>query len=436
MFPFLDEGDVVFFEKVPFAKLKVNDIVVVCQGRHIFTHRVVYKKNNYLITRGDNCIQADGKIYPPQVIGRVSKVKRNGEVFDLKSIYLIQATIYFDEIQRINQIFQQQGINFVFLKGLPLYLHYQKAHPNRIFKDCDILVAEKDFSQAEKTLCSLGYSRAKKKLKLFNKTVKQAEVEYYKRVANLWVVFDIHREPGFISLRTGRLDSLYPSKLLDGLIIKFLKEKQFITRHDQQFPILSPANLIIYLALHFYQHNLRGEFRLEFLGQIIKFETENEAKREILLNEIKRVVRKFKLNNFVYPAFKLLAKYYPESGEKVLEDLILLVEPRSCYKKILDKLINRSNIFDMEEIRGRGVSRLKYHFLLSPLPLRSRIKIFFEPKIIYALLQAGYLLFKIYLGRIILCLARVSKKASTSLVAFFSETSKTMVKCLAILLAV
>src|SRR5581483_108881 len=88
MRPFFSDGDIVIIKKVEFSKIKTNDIVTVKKNKNFFTHRVIYKslhtseKNgrSYIITKGDRNIWSDGKIYPAQIIGKVEKIERDGEI--------------------------------------------------------------------------------------------------------------------------------------------------------------------------------------------------------------------------------------------------------------------------------------------------------------------------------------------------------------------
>ena len=150
MEPIFHENDVLYFKKIAFKSIKVNDIVSIKKGKQLISHRVIYKTNKYLVTKGDNNPISDGKIFPKQIIGKVYQVKRKGQIFDPEQLYLLQSTLYFQEIVKIKTKLDKQGINYVFLKGLPLHLYFEKTHPRRIYLDCDVLVDKKDFFKAEK----------------------------------------------------------------------------------------------------------------------------------------------------------------------------------------------------------------------------------------------------------------------------------------------
>ncbi|MGB9707692.1 MAG: signal peptidase I, partial [Microgenomates group bacterium] len=91
MFPLLQENDIVFFKKIPFSKIKINDIIVFKKNSQLITHRVIYKNKKYLITKGDNNPKSDGKIFSKQIIGKVYQIKRNGQIIKPETLYLIQS---------------------------------------------------------------------------------------------------------------------------------------------------------------------------------------------------------------------------------------------------------------------------------------------------------------------------------------------------------
>jgi hypothetical protein len=67
--------------------------------------------------------------------------------------------IWNQEIIKIKRAFEEENIDFVFLKGLPLHLYYEKTHPKRIYADCDVLINKKDFLEAEKIIIKFGYKK-------------------------------------------------------------------------------------------------------------------------------------------------------------------------------------------------------------------------------------------------------------------------------------
>jgi len=367
MLPILQENDVVYYQKFPFLWLKVNDLILFNKNKQLVCHRVIYKKG-YTITKGDNNPKIDGKIKSSQIIGRITKIKRNGQTYRLNDLYLFQSTLYFQEIVKIKKRFEKKKINFVFLKGLPLHLYFEENHPRRLYADCDVLVDKKDFDKAKKILSLSDYksndarfSPAQKKLK--NKGI---ESSFLKIINGVPVVFDIHLEPVFLMVQIDSLNPLYPQKLLDQLTDEFLKNKQQITINNQQFYILNTRYLILYLALHFFHHNFRGAFRLEFIDKVIRKSRLTDKK----WGEIMIEIEKYRLKNFVFPVFLLLKKYYQTPIPNFIN-----------FKNFTN--FKNSDIFNDETRLEAGINRFKNIFFLSPRPLIIKLGVFFNPAVIY-----------------------------------------------------
>jgi len=374
MEPFFHENDILYFKKVSFNKIKINDFIVIKQNRKLISHRVIYKTGKYLITKGDNSPRSDGKIYPKQVVGRVYQIKRNKQILNPENLYLIQSTLYFDEIVRIKNQFDRKKINYVFLKGLPLHLYYEGIHPKRIYADCDVLVEKKDFQKAEKILTKYGYKKAKTELSKVHNKIKSREVEnaYIKVVNHLAVMFDLHLEAIFMMTQLGSLNNLYPQKLVDLLTEDLLKTKKRVKINNELFFILNTQYLILYLALHLFHHNFQGAFRYQLLDTIIR----KEKPSNDTIKHLAGTIKKYRLQNFVYPVFILLKKYYKTPI------------PNSFLKEIKSKNgVNLQNlsIFD-DELRIRaGITRFKNLFFLSPEPWWKKIWVFFNPQVAYSI---------------------------------------------------
>jgi len=85
MYPFLKDGDVITVE--PFRApeggrldLVTGDIVAFCHpgtGR-LVVHRVIARRLGAVTVRGDNCTAPDGDIEEGALLGRVSRVERDG----------------------------------------------------------------------------------------------------------------------------------------------------------------------------------------------------------------------------------------------------------------------------------------------------------------------------------------------------------------------
>ena len=119
MYPLLLDGDILYLKKVKFSKIKVNDIITAKDSSRYFTHRVIYKGKNYLITKGDNNSVTDSRVYAKDIIGIVETVKRQGNILNSEQIYLLQSSLYFQEIIKIKNILEKDNIEMLFLKGSP-----------------------------------------------------------------------------------------------------------------------------------------------------------------------------------------------------------------------------------------------------------------------------------------------------------------------------
>lgn len=379
MLPIILPDDLVYYKKIPYKKCQVNDLVMIRKGKVIITHRIISKSKNYLITKGDNSPTSDGKIYPTQIIGKVYQVKRNGKIFNPENFYLIQSSLYFEEIVKIKRAFDKEHINFVFLKGLPLHLYFEKSHPRRIYADCDILVQRNSATSIDKLFINNNYKKVDTSLTNTLKSLKNktTEVSYYRKLNNFPIVFDIHFEISILINQLGKLEQLYPERLIRNLSGYFLQSKNRISVKNETFSILSNENLILYLALHFFHHNFQGEYRLEFLAKIIS--------KNIKTNweEIGTTILTYKLQNFVYPVFLLLRKYYKTSIPQIFLRQII---PASGKLNYINKNILKINIFNDEPRIRSGVTRFKNLLFLSPQPWWKRLLIIFNLQVIYSII--------------------------------------------------
>jgi signal peptidase I len=380
MLPILRPNDIVYFKKTPFLKIKVNDLIIFKKKNQLITHRVIYKTKKYLITKGDNNPNSDDKIYPKQILGKVYQIKRNGQIFKPETFYLIQSTHYFSEIIKIKKEFDKENINYVFLKGLPLHLYFEVTHPKRLYADCDFLIDKKDFQKAEEILLKNHYQKAELHWSKTAKKMQKKELEatFYKKTNQFIITFDIHLQLVDLSIvHLGHFDELYPQKLIDNLTEKFLKTKRKIKINNEPFLILDTYYLILYLALHLFHHNFTGAFRYDFLDKVIK-------KSKISIKswqEIALIIKKYQLNNFVFPVFFLLKKYYKTSVPPLFIRSIQPVNPLT--RKLINKL-TKINIFNDEPRIRAGIKRFLYLFIFSPSPFWKKILIIFNPQVIFA----------------------------------------------------
>lgn len=81
MFPFIRDGDVITVSPLNRSLPSIGDVVAFNHplDKRIVVHRVVGRSTKgYLIIKGDNVKKPDGNILINYVVGRVSKVQRNG----------------------------------------------------------------------------------------------------------------------------------------------------------------------------------------------------------------------------------------------------------------------------------------------------------------------------------------------------------------------
>lgn len=373
MWPLLLDGDIVNLRKVRFDKVNINDIVCFKKKGQLITHRVIYKAEKYLIAKGDNNSTSDGKIYPKNIIGIVNTLKRGGQIFRPENIYLLQSTIYFKEIVRVKKALEKENIDLVFLKGLPLHMYYEGTHPRRIYADCDILISKHNFLKTEAILLQKGY--IKSKYTFSKKGLEGSEATFQKFVSGVFVKFDVHMEVVFLTTRVGKLNSLYPQRLITELTTKFVNEKTTVNLDNEFFSILSRENLLIYLSLHLFNHNFKGSYRYDFIRSLLG--------NKIDFLEVSQVVGQFKLKGFVYPCFLFLKKYYPDIGI----DKFSLMMPDKSKLAFIKKRVLESNIFEDDYRPGLG-EHFKLIIYLSPASPINKMSVFFRPKVIYHTIRA------------------------------------------------
>lgn len=397
MEPFLFDGDVLFLVKKPVNRIKINDFITFKVKNLFITHRVIFKhtKDDYLITKGDNNHVADKKVYPKQIIGVVDSVKRRGQLISIESLYLIQSTLYFQEIAKVSKLFFNEKIDFLILKGLPLHLYFENEYPKRIYADCDFLIDKRHFDEVIRILRTLGFTSVSTPLSKIHGALKDKnpEVTFYKKVNGINVILDIHLEAVFLMTQLGNLNMLYPQKLIDELSLELLREKKFIRVRGFDFPVLALEYLVVYLGLHLFHHNFRGYFRYELMKNIIKGQKVN-------FNKMLEIIIKYKLEDFVYPVFYFLKKTYSSPIDK---KFLRVLEKRMKSSQYFRKIISKISIFEDEGRLVSGVNRFKNIYELSPNPQLYKIWIFLNPQVIYSVVwvlqkRVIYSLNKIFLS--------------------------------------
>lgn len=372
------DGDIVEVKKKTFSSLRVNDIVVIYLKKKLITHRVIYKARSYLITKGDANMIADGRVFPHQIIGEVEQIKREGKSIRLSDAYLIQSSYYFKEMVEIIRTFAKHKIQYVILKGLPLHLFYEGVHPRRIYADIDFMVKREDVKKSAKILQKLGFKAQEHSLSETHHRLKNhlVEIAYAKNIRGWYVVVDLHAEAAFLMTQLGDMNLLYPKRLLSDLSESFITHAKMIQLGGVSVCILSPSHLFIYLSLHFFHHNFQGMFRLELMNNVVKkmsFSSRQQTK-------IIKVIKKYRLENYMYPSLRLLQKYFPETKRKI-KLIIGAIGPTTNYQ-LLTTLT--PPIFDDESRLVGGIRRFILIFLASPQPFWKKLYVFFQPSVLFS----------------------------------------------------
>lgn len=389
MYPLLHNGDIVYLKKTAFGRLKVNDIICFKKYGILQTHRIIYRADKYLITKGDNNFKADGRVYERQVIGRVYQVKRGDEIFDPEDIYLVQSTLYFQEIVKIKKAFEKAGIDFVFLKGLPLHLYYEKAHPRRLYADCDILIDRDDLVKIDKIFNNFLYKRERRHENSSLKKIRSTYVElsYFSTIQRLPLTFDIHLEPAFLTYHRGKFNKIYPQKTVDAFTQRLLAKKQSLQILGETFPVLSDADFVIYLALHIFHHQFKGLYRLMFLDIVLRSysQDKNSTLHELLMT-IQETSTAYHLQPFIYPCFLLLDNYFQNP---IAKQILKRIHPTQKKMKTINTIVSNYN-FDLDNVNSNSISRFSYLFSLSLTPFYKKMLVFFEPSVFLSLLRITY----------------------------------------------
>jgi signal peptidase I len=378
MLPLLLPGDLVRYKKKTFSQVKVNDICLVKLNDIFATHRVIYKTGNFLITKGDNNITSDGKIYAKNLLAKAYSIKRKKQEILIDSIYSLKSAVYFKEIIKISRAFKEAKLSYLFLKGLPLYLYYTSSHPRRLYADCDVLVSKSQQEKAETILYNFGYRKVNVSINKIQEKLKNKEVEftYYKQVGGIGVTFDLHIEVVFMMTQIGKLEALYKEEDITELTKLFLAKRRLVKIEKEKLPVLSASHLILYLCLHLFHHNFKGAYRYQFIFAVTK-----KHNNTIVESEIIDLCKKFKLQGFVFPSVSFLNKYFNNSLFKRLQQNLSANER---IKKITIEKLKKTDVFSEDNRLSGGITRFKLLFLLSPEKLIKKLTVFITPSVLLA----------------------------------------------------
>lgn len=84
MLPYLEEGDRVWLQMTEADRLQPGDLVAFELNQTIFTHRLIRKAPNFLLTKGDNCFFPDPSITLDRILGKVIAFEKDGKIYRLE----------------------------------------------------------------------------------------------------------------------------------------------------------------------------------------------------------------------------------------------------------------------------------------------------------------------------------------------------------------
>jgi signal peptidase I len=72
MLPTIQDGEIVHVKPVATDMLRIGDIVLLRTGEQFRAHRIIRKRGQCFLTRGDAGVDTDGEIRCDQILGRVT----------------------------------------------------------------------------------------------------------------------------------------------------------------------------------------------------------------------------------------------------------------------------------------------------------------------------------------------------------------------------
>lgn len=353
MLPLFDPGS--SLEIVKAKKYQIDDIIVFNKRNRLIAHRLIYipKSRKFFITKGDNNLQNDGKISPDMILGKVKSVMGKNKYSEIESFYLTQSLLYMHYIVRFTDYLKRNDIPYIILKGLPIHLRYEGKIPNRIYFDVDFLIKEKDLHVVDKYLKTIGFIKPKKDK---NKKIDAVQHTYINTDKAFGVNFDIHISPVRIYRKLNLLNVFVPDK---EKISKMLWEGlEKIKISGKEYTVLEKETQIVYLLLHFFQHNIEGIHRLDFINNIVAKGSRPNW------NQIAQIVKEYSLFSLCYTPLKMLEIYYGFCAPRKFYSFF----KNFGYVRIVGNIISRySNPFNSNGRYYSLAKRLVYSIIFSPI---------------------------------------------------------------------
>jgi signal peptidase I len=375
MFPLFLNDDSVGISKVSFSSIQINDIISHVKNHCIITHRVIYKNGRYLITKGDANFFADEKVLERQILGKIIYLKRRSDEIKIDSFYHVFSQLYQQEISAFCKKMDASQLRYTILKGLPVHLYYQKKIPHKFYADCDVLVDKKDWNKITKLFQTLGF------MLHGDRSIDGPEIQFSKKVGSIKVTFDVHFEAVFMMTRIGQLDALYESKNIMEFTEDLFTNSRKVTISGVKMNLLNLEYQLIYLVLHLFHHNFKGYARYWLIADIIN-------NFRIDQNKLGRIINAYKLNNYCYPVFLILHKYFTKkiSGKFLLK----ILADKAVLHFIEQTYLDLRMILSDERNHEAGVQRFKLLFLLSPYRVK-RYLVFLHSNVIFHIYRIALL---------------------------------------------
>lgn len=81
MSPFIKDGDILTVSPLGEVPPRIGDVVIFIHpvNQNVVVHRVVAKRENAYLVKGDNTIELDRPLPPDCILGRLDRLERNGK---------------------------------------------------------------------------------------------------------------------------------------------------------------------------------------------------------------------------------------------------------------------------------------------------------------------------------------------------------------------
>lgn len=380
MFPLLQPGDSIEFQRISPKQVKINDIVLLYCNETFITHRVVYRSGDGIVTRGDNNPKEDEGVSLEHIIARATRFKRKGKWFTFDDVYANQSIAYIPAIVEVSRSLKKSSIRHVYIKGLVASLKYLNRFPARIYGDIDLLIKREDITKTNTVFTSLGYHRYDDPWLSFREPtplVQRFEVDYIKKLRGINVVFDVHLEPVFLMIKMNGMDLLYRNTLRSKLGDHFIANATSLSVMGTKVPVCSSSDQVLYLLLHIFHNNFTDSIRLHLVDQVVR-----KTMKPLYWKHFQKITLQFKLEGYVYPSLILLRRYYKTP---IPSSIITSLQPKGVIKQFVSNyVIRNTNIFRSPTRISGGILRFALSILLSPEPLYRKLLILIHPKTLFS----------------------------------------------------